>query len=362
MPGVISGTGGLPQATPPPATQAGPPIVVQKVSIPGPPGTPGVNAFTLTQATFTMPAQDGVTVVYVDVLEASWMVPGQNVFVQSAGTMVVTRVVSELIVGLVNPTGATGNASPGTPISLGMKISPGGEPGGGGGGSGPDVPVVPGTYQLVVPVSGPAFYDIAGGPQINSFGGISGLLEVGTSVPTVSWTASYNAVPSTITISWSGVASGSMGVGVTGTSSSGTITGPFPSTVSGTSLVVTLSVLFQDGTTRTASQTLTFGAKVVWGSITNPVSSQSLWNNLNGQNNNVNPTLNQSMSFASQAGQQQAFGVLTALGPPTLRDQSGDIYDTTFLGAANVTENGTTQNYGFYTVGAPGITFAWNMS
>lgn len=107
------------------------------VQIPGPAGAEGngtigadgVNAFTYTSAAFTMPAE-GAT-VSVQVLNTSWMVVGQKLFVQVAQTMEVTSITTALVVVLKNvestaSSAYTENAAPGTNIPAGSKICPSG--------------------------------------------------------------------------------------------------------------------------------------------------------------------------------------------------------------------------------------------
>lgn len=91
--------------------------------VPGPAGADGLNAFSLTTAAFLQPLVGST--VSVSVLDASWMVPGQTIFVQVAGYMGVSSVDSPTSVTLVN-TGAAGNAAPATNIPSGSGVTPGG--------------------------------------------------------------------------------------------------------------------------------------------------------------------------------------------------------------------------------------------
>lgn len=107
-------------------------------NIPGPPGsngsdgTNGVNAFStiaLFQGVgFVVPAVGAsATVFLTDTGE--WMAVGQTVYVQSAGFYVVTAAASTSVNGVsvqLQNTGFTGNAPPGSVISSGQQISPGG--------------------------------------------------------------------------------------------------------------------------------------------------------------------------------------------------------------------------------------------
>lgn len=110
-----------------------------EVNIPGPagadgadgaPGDDGLNAFTFAAAGFTMPAEAGEVVV-ATTTATTFLGINQLVFVEEAGWMRVTDLPSAFSVRLRNEedtaTAAyTENAAPGTAISAGVKISPGG--------------------------------------------------------------------------------------------------------------------------------------------------------------------------------------------------------------------------------------------
>ena len=100
--------------------------------IPGPQGDPGAagtngtdgeNAYTTLAAGFTMPAL-GATVA-ATVTDASFVVIGQPVFVQVAGTMLVTNKVGNVLT-LENPTDYAENAAGGAAIPNAGLVSPGG--------------------------------------------------------------------------------------------------------------------------------------------------------------------------------------------------------------------------------------------
>lgn len=136
MSNVISGTAQLPRSSSQfTASQQGP--IVQRVNIKGDPGTDGVNAFSITLSVFVMPPADSTTPVSIAVENGSWAGMGQPVFIEGAGQLVVSDTGDPVLLTLVNP-GTTGNANPGTSISLGKRVSPSGVPGqdGGGGGGG----------------------------------------------------------------------------------------------------------------------------------------------------------------------------------------------------------------------------------
>lgn len=110
-----------------------------EVNIPGPAGADGadgadgddgLNAFTTAAAGFTMPAEAGEVVV-ATTTKTTFLALNQLVYVEEAGWMRVTSLPSDFSVTLRNEedTGTaayTENAAPGTAISAGAKISPGG--------------------------------------------------------------------------------------------------------------------------------------------------------------------------------------------------------------------------------------------
>lgn len=112
---------------------------VPTTQVPGPPGddgedgqngADGVNAFTLTTADFTVPAE--LSNVTVTVADNSWMGMGQPVFIETAGFYEVVSVnVDGVTVTIKNLEDAGSNAyldntAPATNISTGVKVSPGG--------------------------------------------------------------------------------------------------------------------------------------------------------------------------------------------------------------------------------------------
>jgi hypothetical protein len=107
-----------------------------------------------------------------------------------------------------------------------------------------------------------------GGSAITAFSLSQGGVEVGQSFATITFAATANEVPTSASIAWSGVASGSQVV-TPGTSMSGTLTGPFTTNAIGGALNVTLTCVFADGT-RTRTAAVTWEAPVVWGSQASP--------------------------------------------------------------------------------------------
>lgn len=92
-------------------------------------GADGENAFTTTSAAFSMPAEGAN--VNVQVGSTNWMVPGQVLYVTTAGHMIVSSVTNATLVVLTNPESTatsyyTGNAAPTTSIGSGSKVSPAG--------------------------------------------------------------------------------------------------------------------------------------------------------------------------------------------------------------------------------------------
>lgn len=98
----------------------------QVTQVPGPAGANGLNAFSVTTAAFTMPLPIGTA--NVSVKDTSWMVPGQILFVQTAGYMNVQTITNATTAVLEN-TGAFGNSMFGTNIPSGSGVTPGGAEG-----------------------------------------------------------------------------------------------------------------------------------------------------------------------------------------------------------------------------------------
>ena len=91
--------------------------------IDGEAGAAGKNAFTSTSASFVMPAVDDSETVAV--LDSTWGIALQNVFVEFAGHMQVVSRPDPTHLVLKN-LGYTGNAAPAVVIPLGSFVSPGG--------------------------------------------------------------------------------------------------------------------------------------------------------------------------------------------------------------------------------------------
>jgi hypothetical protein len=236
---------------------------------------------------------------------------------------------------------------------------------GGSGGPGSALPAPPtsdGTYDLLV-ASGVASWELVGGDQILTFTGITATVEVGMSRASFTWASTYNTTPTTITLSWSGVATGSMNIPVTGTSSGGTVNGPFVSATNNTSLVVTLTVVFPDGT-KSKNQSILWAAKVIYGSVAGALTpGQALWNALNASGSQLHATRGGAYSFTSPIGENQVFGVLNSLGVTQFTDPAtGFTYPFVPSGAPVViVENGTNQTVQFGTAGNPGSTITLDM-
>jgi hypothetical protein len=247
---------------------------------------------------------------------------------------------------------------------LGRRPGLGSSGQGGGGGGGSTLPALPGAdgiYDLVVS-GGVGSWQLVGGDKILTFTGLTPGVEVGTSLASVNWAATFNVAPSAITISWSGVASGSTTLtGPFTTSASGTITGPFTSAANNAKLIVSITCTFPDGV-HAANQSTTWEAKIVYGSVATGTITidQAGWNTLNALNSQLRPVRAGSYAFTSAIGFDQVFACLTSLYPGTWTDPStGFTYPTTSLGTATITENGTSQNVTFFTLGNPGSTITW---
>lgn len=102
----------------------------QTVSVPGAEGVGGINAFTITTAPFTIPTADGTTQVTAQVVNSTWMVTGQFLFIPGlvAGQIGVFQVVSKpnsTSVILVYPTYST-NTHAGDVMPSWSSVAPGG--------------------------------------------------------------------------------------------------------------------------------------------------------------------------------------------------------------------------------------------
>jgi len=86
-------------------------------------GTNGVNAFTVVAADFIIPAVGNTVLVTVG--DSTWMVVGQNIFIEEPANFVVDSIPGPSTV-LLEFLGYTGDASPGATISTGAGVSPGG--------------------------------------------------------------------------------------------------------------------------------------------------------------------------------------------------------------------------------------------
>lgn len=86
-------------------------------------GAAGVNAFTSTGASFTMPAPSSSVAVTVG--STAWMSVGQALYVAGAGYFTVSSITSPSVVVLTNA-GAGLNATPGTTIAAASTVSPAG--------------------------------------------------------------------------------------------------------------------------------------------------------------------------------------------------------------------------------------------
>lgn len=175
-----------------------------------------------------------------------------------------------------------------------------------------------------------------------------GVVEVGTTVTDPTWTATANEVPDLVTLSWTNP-NGSDSP-TPGTSMSGTITAVFTSNTNGAKSTFLLSAI-KDLDTASLSASIVWSGVVTAGAHT-PAGTpgQALWNNLTGQNEILRTTIGGSFAIACSGSEVPTGAVLTSLGRlPTITDQNHFTYPATILGTSNVTENGTTQNYTFFT-------------
>jgi hypothetical protein len=113
----------------------------------------GANAYTTTTASFVQPA--AAAPVSVSVVDTSWMVVGQGLFVAAGGAYTVSSIASPTGVVLVN-TGATGNAAAAASVPSGGKVSPAGLPGANGA-AGPDNVIKGVTVSAAATAAGQAY-------------------------------------------------------------------------------------------------------------------------------------------------------------------------------------------------------------
>ena len=244
--------------------------------------------------------------------------------------------------------------------------------GGGGGGGGPtylpaSAPPNSTNNTLAVSSGGVTSWNPVGGYQVLTAGisgtGVAGVVEVGSSQAAVNVALTYNFTPTSVSYSYSGVATGGpTSVTPTGTSSSFTITpgSAFTSSTNAAALVITVTAVDPAGAPHTASMAMTYAAKIVYGSLAPAAETvdQTMWNTLAGLGSNLTPSRGGNYNFASALGDDQCFGMVTSLGTPTLTDPSTSFtYPPTSLGTASITENGTTQAVTFWKAGLPGSTF-----
>jgi hypothetical protein len=91
--------------------------------IPGVDGVDGVNAFTTTTADFVVPAVGATVTIFV--VDSSWMVVGQPIFIEGPATFTVASITNSTQI-VATFLGNTGDVSPGATISTGAGVSPGG--------------------------------------------------------------------------------------------------------------------------------------------------------------------------------------------------------------------------------------------
>lgn len=128
--------------TPCPTTSPGPPGSQGPGGPAGTNGTNGTNSYSVTTQSFTVPAVSSS--VFLTVNNASWVAPGQAIYIQGAGYY--TASASSPVSITATNLGLVGNASPGTVIATGQIISPSGQAGAAGGLSGAAGGRLTGTY------------------------------------------------------------------------------------------------------------------------------------------------------------------------------------------------------------------------
>ncbi len=262
----------------------------------------------------------------------------------------------------------TGTAGPAGPPGADGAAGPAG-PAGTGGATylPPSAPANSTVNVLVVDSGGNESWQPQGGYQISSFGISQGNVEIGSTVASFNWSAAFNFTPSAVSVACTnpgGVAPSTQTPSGSPTLN-GTFTATFTENTPGTAITVTITVTDPAGAPHTAIASFKFLAKILWGSITPPeTAGQTLWNTLNGDTTVLDASNghHSGLSFASASGQDQVFARLSSYGTPTLTDSGGDVYTPTLIGTVGVTENGVgAVSYSFFSVGAPGLTFSWNL-
>jgi hypothetical protein len=124
-------------------------------------GQAGTNAFTVTAASFTMPA--AASPVTVTIGTSAWIAQGQNLYVAGAGYFSVSAVTDGTHVVLTN-SGVPGNVVSGTVIAAGAQVSPAGSTGlqGATGATGPQGPAGSGgggAGGIILPSAGIQDFD-----------------------------------------------------------------------------------------------------------------------------------------------------------------------------------------------------------
>lgn len=255
--------------------------------------------------------------------------------------------------GSSGPTGSTGiQGATGTTTIVSISVGPAYLPA--------TAPPNSTNNTLLVDASGNESWQAASGYQLTGFTlggpGVAPVVEVGSSQSAITYAATANFVPASVSVSWSGVLTGGPLTTLTGS-----IPGTATSATDGDQLVVTITAIDPAGAPHTLVVTMTYVAKIVWGSITPPeVAGQALWDALNAQNSVLSANGSATLNYASGPGQDQVFGLLTSLTPTAI--SGGFAYPLTTIGSAVITENGTPQNVNFYSVGTQGITFTWSLT
>lgn len=87
-------------------------------------GTAGSNSYTMTNGNFTVPAIGSTATLYVQ--NASWVIPGQIIYVQNAGYFLVNSVNIGTNTAVLLNQGYAGNSIGGTVVNSGAGVSPAG--------------------------------------------------------------------------------------------------------------------------------------------------------------------------------------------------------------------------------------------
>lgn len=308
----------------------GPPGIPGPPGLPGPAGVPGQGAFTATTLPFTQPAV--AFSVLVDVGNTDWTAPGEVLFVATGGYYEVVTVNTTTQLTLLN-LGYPGNMSPGGTVLSGERVVAAG-PATAVGALAGDVNGPAGTNVVsklqgnLMTLGVPALDDVltwdgtqikfgppVGGVTftIDSFSpAVSTLREVGESLASVSFTASYSVLPTSASIYDNQT---TVTDPLTTPFASFTKVGPFTKSVNGQSVLFQLTAT-RGATVRTANVTFVWALRRYYGNS----SSQGPYNAafISGlAQSSLGTTTSTTFTSPCGVGEHIYFALPTAYGTPT---------------------------------------------